>query len=143
MIITIVFGFTMILFGSSGWATSVQGDLKGTWSTKVCRGVFRGEQCWDECTLKIGADGVIKKGEDYTNCLGLPSRVTGGQLTISEGGQIEGTIDLLLQTLCIDRGGIVGDELVLGATSPERWERIERLKEILRFWREFLTGAQE
>lgn len=133
LIIAMVFGFTMMLVTASAWATCVQEDLKGTWSAKVCRGVFRGEKCWDECTLTIGRDGTIKgKKGTYTNCWGLSSSIIGGQLTISDGCQIEGTIKTNLRTFYIDRGGIVGDELVLGITSAGRFERLRLLRNALR-----------
>ena len=133
LIIAMVFGFTTMLVTASAWATCVQEDLKGTWSTKVCRGVLRGEQCWDECTLTIGRDGTIKgKKGTYTNCWGFSSGIIGGQLTISDGCQIEGTITTNIRTFHIDRGGIVGDELVLGITSAPRFERLRLLRDALR-----------
>lgn len=73
--------------------------------------------------MTIGPNGIIKSKGTYTNCCGVSSRVVGGQLTISDGCQIEGTIETIQSTFYIDQGGIVDDELVLGKTSDARWIR--------------------
>ena len=130
LIISLVLSFALSLLPVSSWAACDQADLKGKWSTKVCGGVFGSEECWDECTLTIGSDGIIKSKGTYTNCCGVSSSIIGGQLTISDGCQIEGTIKTGRKTFYIDRGGIVEDELVFGKTSAARWIRL-RLKTAL------------
>ena len=134
LIIAMVVCVTLALLPVSSWAVCDQSDLEDTWSTKLCGEVFRGEECWDECTLTIGADDIIKKIGKYTTCSGVSSSVVGGQLTISDGCQIEGTIETLLSRFYIDRGGIVDDKLVLRKTSAARWIRLIPVLPYGAFW---------
>ena len=114
LMIALVFCFTLVLLPGSSWALLTQADLEGTWSTEVWGGCPSGTQCWDQCTLTIGSDGSIQAAGTYTDCFGVTSNITGGQLTVRPDGHIEGTIVTSNGTLQVGPGGIVGDRLVLG-----------------------------
>ena len=116
MIIAMVFGFTMILFTGSGWAGCDQKDLEGTWSVQISRGDLPAmDDCWDECTLTIGPDGIIEEGGTYIPCGEESSQIVGGQLSLCPGRIVRGTILTSNGTLNIARGAITAEhELVLG-----------------------------
>ena len=109
-----VFCVSLALLPAPTWATCEQADLEGTWNTRLWRGVFQGKQCWNSYTLTIGPDGTITKGKHLEDCLDDKKyKITGGQLFISSGCIVEGTLETSDGTLYIERGGIAGDELVL------------------------------
>lgn len=98
----------------STWAISGQADLEGTWNVEVWGGCPSGTQCWDECTLTIGADGTIEPGGTYIDCFGTSSQINGGQLIVSPSGEIEGSIVTSNGTVEVGPGGFIGENLVLG-----------------------------
>jgi hypothetical protein len=88
----------------------------GTVDSRVIRiaGVDKdGNACWGSCKLSVDKDGNISKGT-YVDCSGIKAQVVGGKLSISENCEIQGTIVTKLETLQIDRGAVVGNEVVLG-----------------------------
>ena len=114
LMITMVFCVSLALLPVSTWALFTQTDLEGTWNTEVWGGCPSGTQCWDQCTLTIGADGTIQSGGTYIDCFGVNSQITGGQLTVYPGSRIQGTIVTSNGTLEVGPGAIVGDQLILG-----------------------------
>ena len=73
-----------------------------------------GTQCWHQCTLTIGADGTIQATGTYTDCFGVTSDITGGQLTVHPGCELQGTIITSNGTIDVGPGGFIGEKLVLG-----------------------------
>lgn len=115
LIVYLFLACSLILLSSWTWATACeQQDLQGTWTAEVWGGDYLDGQCWDQCTLTVGADGIIEGVGTYDKCLGESSQITGGQLTISSGCVIEGYIDTSNGTLYIDNGAMLDDSLVLG-----------------------------
>lgn len=114
LMMVVAFCLTLCLLTSPAWAILDQQDLEGTWNTEVWGGSPSGNQCWDQCTLTIGADGTIQAAGTYTDCFGVNSEITGGQLTVYPGFRIEGTIVTSSATIHVGAGGIIGDKLVLG-----------------------------
>lgn len=95
------------------WAICDQGELQGTWPVIVGAIDDLGQQCWEKCTLTIGADGVIEAGSIYEDCCLESSEIIGGQLSLSSNCVIEGTIETSNGSLYLDFGSIVGEELIL------------------------------
>ena len=130
LMIGMVLFVSFALLPTFTWGFCEQEDLEGTWETKVWRGNFRGEQCWDGCILSISSDGTIAKGK-YLDCLDRQWKIIGGQLTILSNCVIEGTIETSERTLYIERGAIVGDNLVLDMVENRmRFHRGEYLLEV-------------
>lgn len=92
-------------------------DLEGTWAAKVWGGDGPDGQCWDQCDLTVDASGSIVSGS-YVDCLGAPSTVIGGQLSISSGCVIEGVIETDTGSVDVANGGIIDDTMVLGLAQP-------------------------
>ena len=114
LMVSLVLTISFILLPVSTWALCEQADLEGTWNTEVWGGCPSGTQCWDQCTLTIGADGSIQAIGTNIDCFGVSSDILGGQLTVYPGGRIEGTIVTSSGSLQVGPGGIIGDRLVLG-----------------------------
>ena len=113
--IAMVFCVSLALLTSSSWAACDQADLEGTWSVEVWGGSSGGINCWDLCTLTVGADGALASGGTYTDCYGVDSNVTGGQLTMLPNCLIQGTIVTSTTTIDIGPGAITGEgQLCLG-----------------------------
>ena len=125
-IISMVFVFGMILLTPSTWADEeleedegfipcAQVDLEGTWNSKVgAVDEFGNHLCWENCNLTVDALGVVEAAGTYEDCSQVTSDITGGELTISSGCVIEGTIETSNGTVNVATGAIVDDELVLG-----------------------------
>ena len=115
LIICLFFSVGLILPSASVWAACDQGDLEGAWSVEVWGGSEGGINCWDLCTLTIGADGAIASGGIYTDCYGVDSNVTGGRLTMLPNCLIQGTIVTSTTTINVGPGAITGEgQLCLG-----------------------------
>jgi hypothetical protein len=122
LIIGLVFVFGLILAPPT-WAFDgideefvpcEQADLQGTWNVEVgAVDEFGNHTCWEPCNLTISATGSIEQGGTYTDCAGVSSIVTGGQLSLSYGCIVEGYIVTSNGTVYIDSGGIMGGELCL------------------------------
>jgi hypothetical protein len=114
LIIGMLLFFGQVLLTSSTWAACEQQDLERAWSAEVWGGGSDGSQCWEQCNLIIGPNGIVEGGT-HVDCSGNPSQITGGQLTISSGCVIEGYIDTSNgSTIYVDTGAILEDDLVLG-----------------------------
>jgi hypothetical protein len=88
----------------------------GTVDSRVIRiaGIDKdGNACWGSCKLSVDKAGNILKGT-YVDCTGQKAAVVGGKLSISDNCEIQGTIVTKLETLQIDRGAVVDNEVVLG-----------------------------
>ena len=121
LIVSFAVALIMIVIAAPAWAECVQQDLTGKWSVKVCRGSLLGEPCWDDLTLFIDSDGVIKKGS-FSNCQSQKGKVVGGQLTVSSGCGIKGMIQTDMEIVLVERGGFVDGTLVSGGKVQEiRW----------------------
>ena len=115
LIISLVLAFALALLSVSSWAACDQADLEGTWSVEVWGGSSGGVNCWNLCTLTVGADGAIASGGTYTDCYGVDSDVTGGQLTMLPNCLIQGTIVTSTTTINVGPGAITGQgQLCLG-----------------------------
>ena len=114
LIMAVALCLTLALLTSPAWAIFNQQDLAGTWNTEVWGGSPSGTQCWDQCTLTIASDGTIQATGTYTDCFGVSSDIMGGQLIVTPGFRIEGTIVTSSGTLQVGPGGIIGDKLVIG-----------------------------
>lgn len=115
LIICLVFCSSLMLLATFSWAACEQAELAGTWSVEVWGGSEGGINCWDMCTLTIGADGAIAPGGSYTDCHGVNSDVTGGQLTMSPKCLVEGTIITSSGTIVVGPGAITGNgQMALG-----------------------------
>jgi hypothetical protein len=101
----------------SGDITCQVQDLAGTWSAEVWGGDGPDGQCWDQCDLTVDAGGSILSGS-YVDCLGAPSTVIGGQLTISSGCVIEGVIETDGGPVDVANGGIIKDKIYFGLAQP-------------------------
>ena len=112
--ILVVLFSTLMLFPGSSWALCDQADLEGTWDVEVWGGCPSGTQCWDQCTLTIASDGSIQAAGTYTDCFGATSNITGGQLAVYPGCEIQGTIITSNGTTEVGPGGFIGEKLVLG-----------------------------
>ena len=100
---------------TSPWTPCEQQGLEGEWNVDVWAGDTSGSQSWDKCTLTVDSAGFVQAGGTYTNCLGESTEITGGQLIISAGCVIEGTIETSEGTVSVERGGIAEQgHLVLG-----------------------------
>ena len=111
-VISMVLAFGVILLMTPIQAMC-EGDLEGTWSVMMGVTDASGYDCWKECNLTIGPDGVITGGT-YEDCLGASSQVTGGQLTLSpDYDTIQGTIQTANGTVVIETGSILGDQSYL------------------------------
>ena len=114
LVIGIVAFFSLALLPVSTWANCEQADLEGTWNVEVWGGCPSGTQCWDQCTLTIGADGTVAAVGTYIDCFGVSCQVTGGQLTLYPDCSIEGAIVTSSGTTQVGPGAIVADQLILG-----------------------------
>lgn len=110
-LISLVLAIGVMLFMTPMQAMC-EGDLEGTWSVMMGVTDASGYDCWKECSLTIGPDGVVAGGT-YEDCLGASSQVTGGQLTLSEYDAIQGTIETATGTVVIETGSILGDQSYL------------------------------
>jgi hypothetical protein len=110
-----VFCVSLAILPVSTWAICEQFDLQGTWTAQVWGEVYSDAQCWDQCTLTIGPDGIIEAQGAYDTCLGESSEIYGGELTISSGCVIGGYIETSNGTIYVDNGAILENGLVLGA----------------------------
>ena len=126
LIVGMVFVFSMILSIPSMWADDgdegsisfvpcEQVDLQGTWSVRVgAKDEFGNHLCWESCSLTVDALGVVEAAGTYEDWSQVTSDITGGELTISSGCVIEGTIETSNGTVNVATGAIVDNELVLG-----------------------------
>ena len=128
-IVSVVLVFSLILSSLSMWAdegdegaTSFvpceQIDLQGTWSARVGAKDESGSHlCWEACTLTVDALGVVEASGTYVDCSEVASDITGGELIISSGCIIQGTIETTNGIVYVATGAIVNNELVLGKTA--------------------------
>ena len=124
LIISMVFVFGMMLLTPCTWSDfeedqgfipCEQVDLEGTWSVRVgAKDEVGNHLCWESCGLTVDALGVVEASGTYVDCSEVTSDITGGQLDLSSGCVIEGTIETSNGTVYVTTGAIVEDELVLG-----------------------------
>jgi hypothetical protein len=101
--------------GSISFVPCEQVDLQGTWSVRVgAKDEFGNHLCWESCSLTVDALGIVEASGTYEDCSEVTSDIAGGELTISSGCVIEGTIETSNGTVNVATGAIVGNELVLG-----------------------------
>ena len=90
-----------------------EGELEGTWSVMMGVTDASGYDCWKECNLTIGSDGIIEGGT-YEDCLVGAVQVTGGWLTLSpESDSINGTVETANGAIVIETGSILGNHSYL------------------------------
>ena len=111
LIVTTVFVFGITFFcPSSGFAEGVaceQADLEGTWSVIVgAMDEFGNHVCWEECTLTLDVNGFIQPAGTYLDCSQATADITAGQLLISVGCLIEGTVETSNGSIHIDTGAV-------------------------------------
>ena len=118
LIISMVFVLGMMLVTPSTCAYEQQ-DLEGTWDVYVWTWAMDcpfGNQCWDRCDLTVDSEGNVQPGGTYFYWLGGSATVTGGALTVSAAGEIQGSIETSDGTLNVYGGAVERDELVLEIT---------------------------
>ena len=68
---------------------------------------------WRRCELSIESGGTIKRGT-YKELNGITTKITGGKLIYVRGVAITGRLETKDGDLYVERGGIVGKQMILG-----------------------------